>query len=164
MWGGTPLVTHKTVDGKSVETWEYHFSTTDSICLVTFSQERVVVRNAVGNPAHIITRIRTIPIIIRLPIILPIHTTTPTDTPTAVTGGNTNQPSGKPRSKARSAHRAEGSACFREVPPCGTKAGVDGAWHRRSINKNEKTDLNSQRNDLGFLGKSLPLWTICDAE
>jgi hypothetical protein len=42
LWGGTPLVTHKTVDGKAVETWEYHFSTTDSICLVTFSQDRVV--------------------------------------------------------------------------------------------------------------------------
>jgi hypothetical protein len=42
LWGGTPLVTHKTVDGKTVETWEYHFSTTDSICLVTFSQDRVV--------------------------------------------------------------------------------------------------------------------------
>jgi hypothetical protein len=42
LWGGTPLVTHKTVNGKVVETWEYHFSTTDSICLVTFSQDRVV--------------------------------------------------------------------------------------------------------------------------
>ena len=42
LWGGTPLVTHKTVDGKTFETWEYHFSTTDSICLVTFSQDRVV--------------------------------------------------------------------------------------------------------------------------
>jgi len=42
LWGGTPLVTHKTVAGKAVETWEYHFSTTDSICLVTFSQDRVV--------------------------------------------------------------------------------------------------------------------------
>ena len=42
LWGGTPLVTHKTVDGKAIETWEYHFATTDSICVVTFSQERVV--------------------------------------------------------------------------------------------------------------------------
>src|SRR3990170_4841213 len=42
LWRGTPLVTHKTVDGKAVETWEYHFLTTDSICLITFSQDRVV--------------------------------------------------------------------------------------------------------------------------
>ncbi len=41
LWGRTPLVTYKTVDGKAVETWEYHFSNTDSICSVTFSQERV---------------------------------------------------------------------------------------------------------------------------
>jgi len=41
LWGKTPLVMHKTVDGKAVETWEYHFSNSDSICSVTFSQERV---------------------------------------------------------------------------------------------------------------------------
>ncbi len=41
-WGKTDLVTHKTVNGKTLETWEYHFSHTDSICLVTFSQDRVV--------------------------------------------------------------------------------------------------------------------------
>jgi hypothetical protein len=41
LWGKTPLVTHKTVDGKAVETWEYHFSGSGSICSVTFSQERV---------------------------------------------------------------------------------------------------------------------------
>jgi len=42
LWGGTPLVTYGTVNGKAVETWEYHFSNTDSICLVTFSQDKVV--------------------------------------------------------------------------------------------------------------------------
>jgi len=42
LWGRTPLVTYRTVNGKSVETWEYHFSNTDSICWVTFSQDRVV--------------------------------------------------------------------------------------------------------------------------
>ena len=42
LWGKTDLITHKTVNGKSVETWEYHFSNTDSVCLVTFSQDRVV--------------------------------------------------------------------------------------------------------------------------
>ncbi|HXX36227.1 MAG TPA: hypothetical protein VEM15_17295 [Thermodesulfobacteriota bacterium] len=42
LWGGTPLITHRTVNGKAVETWEYHFSGTDSICLITFSQGRLV--------------------------------------------------------------------------------------------------------------------------
>jgi hypothetical protein len=42
LWGRTPLVTYKPVDGKAVETWEYHFSNSDSICSITFSQERVV--------------------------------------------------------------------------------------------------------------------------
>jgi len=42
MWGRTPLVTYRTVNGKAVETWAYHFSYTDSICWVTFSQDRVV--------------------------------------------------------------------------------------------------------------------------
>jgi len=41
LWGSTPLVTTRTVNGKSVETWEYHFSNTDSVCWVTFSQDRV---------------------------------------------------------------------------------------------------------------------------
>lgn len=42
LWGKTDLITYKTVDGKTLETWEYHFSNTDSICLVTFSQDRVI--------------------------------------------------------------------------------------------------------------------------
>jgi len=42
LWGRTDLITFKTVNGKTLETWEYHFSNTDSICLVTFSQDRVV--------------------------------------------------------------------------------------------------------------------------
>ncbi|HUL37093.1 MAG TPA: hypothetical protein VLW47_05380, partial [Thermodesulfobacteriota bacterium] len=42
LWGGTPLITHRTVNGKAVETWEYHFSNTGSICLITFSEDRVV--------------------------------------------------------------------------------------------------------------------------
>jgi hypothetical protein len=41
LWGKTPLVTNKTVDGKAVEAWEYHFFNSDSICQVTFSDERV---------------------------------------------------------------------------------------------------------------------------
>jgi hypothetical protein len=41
LWGRTPLLTHRSVDGKGVETWEYHFYTSDSNCWVTFSQDRV---------------------------------------------------------------------------------------------------------------------------
>ncbi|MGZ6230460.1 MAG: hypothetical protein ACXWMO_06815 [Syntrophales bacterium] len=41
LWGRTPLISYRTVDGKAVETWEYHFSSTDSICWVTFSQDKV---------------------------------------------------------------------------------------------------------------------------
>ncbi|MCJ7782600.1 MAG: outer membrane protein assembly factor BamE [Desulfobacterales bacterium] len=41
LWGKTPLITHRTVNGKAVETWEYHFSNSDSVCWVTFSQDRV---------------------------------------------------------------------------------------------------------------------------
>ena len=42
LWGTTDLITYKAVDGKTVETWEYHFFNTDSVCWVTFSQDRVV--------------------------------------------------------------------------------------------------------------------------
>jgi len=42
LWGKTDLITYKTVNEKTVETWEYHFFNTDSICWVTFSQDRVV--------------------------------------------------------------------------------------------------------------------------
>jgi hypothetical protein len=41
LWGRTPLTTYGMVDGKAVETWEYHFLKSDSICWVTFSQDRV---------------------------------------------------------------------------------------------------------------------------
>jgi hypothetical protein len=42
LWGKTDLITYRTVNGKTVETWEYHFLNSDSICWVTFSQDRVV--------------------------------------------------------------------------------------------------------------------------
>jgi len=42
LWGGTGLITQKVANGKTFETWEYHFSTTDSVCWVTFLQDRVV--------------------------------------------------------------------------------------------------------------------------
>ena len=41
LWGRTPQITYGTVDGKAVETWEYHFHSSDSVCRITFSQERV---------------------------------------------------------------------------------------------------------------------------
>ena len=41
MWGRTPLITERTVHGKAVETWEYNFVNSNSICWVTFSQDRV---------------------------------------------------------------------------------------------------------------------------
>jgi len=41
LWGTTNLITHNTVEGKTVETWEYHFATSDSVCWVTFVQDRV---------------------------------------------------------------------------------------------------------------------------
>ena len=50
LWGGTPLITYSTVDGKAVEIWEYHFSGTDSICRITFSQDRVVVTQCHPKP------------------------------------------------------------------------------------------------------------------
>ena len=42
LWGGTPLMSTKTVDGKLLEIWEYHFASSNSACTVTFSQDRVV--------------------------------------------------------------------------------------------------------------------------
>jgi hypothetical protein len=41
-WGGTGLITHRTVEGKTIEIWEYHFLNSGSNCWVTFSQDRVV--------------------------------------------------------------------------------------------------------------------------
>jgi len=42
LWGKTPLITTKTVDGKTIEIWEYHFLGSSSACSITFSQDRVV--------------------------------------------------------------------------------------------------------------------------
>jgi hypothetical protein len=42
LWGKTPLITTKTVEGKTIETWEYHFFSSHSACSITFSQDRVV--------------------------------------------------------------------------------------------------------------------------
>jgi hypothetical protein len=42
LWGKTDLITRRPVDGKTMETWEYHFLNSNSLCWVTFSQDRVV--------------------------------------------------------------------------------------------------------------------------
>jgi hypothetical protein len=41
LWGKTDLITYKTVNGKTAEIWEYHFGTTDSVCWITFIQDKV---------------------------------------------------------------------------------------------------------------------------
>jgi len=41
LWGGTNLITYKTTNGTTLETWEYHFAGSGSICRVTFVQDRV---------------------------------------------------------------------------------------------------------------------------
>ena len=40
LWGKTDLISFRTVNGKAVETWEYQFLNTNSVCWVTFSQDR----------------------------------------------------------------------------------------------------------------------------
>ena len=50
LWGTTGLITYKEANGKTLETWEYHFSNTDSICLVTFYQDRVVTTQCYRQP------------------------------------------------------------------------------------------------------------------
>jgi len=42
LWGKTDLITYRPVNGKTIETWEYHFLNSNFICWVTFSQDRVV--------------------------------------------------------------------------------------------------------------------------
>ena len=42
LWGRTPLISSRTTNGGTTETWEYHFLNSDSVCWVTFYQDRVV--------------------------------------------------------------------------------------------------------------------------
>jgi hypothetical protein len=48
LWGKTDLITYKTVNAKTVETWEYHFATSNSICWITFIQDRVATTQCRG--------------------------------------------------------------------------------------------------------------------
>ncbi len=41
LWGRTALITYKATDGTNLETWEYHFGSSGSICRITFNQDRV---------------------------------------------------------------------------------------------------------------------------
>jgi len=41
LWGRTALITYKATDGTTLETWEYHFGSSGSICRITFNQDRV---------------------------------------------------------------------------------------------------------------------------
>ena len=40
LWGPTDLITYKTVNGTTHETWEYHFANSGSVCWITFIQDR----------------------------------------------------------------------------------------------------------------------------
>ncbi len=42
LWGKPGLTTYKIVNGRSIETWEYYFSKSDSICWVDFFEDTVV--------------------------------------------------------------------------------------------------------------------------
>ena len=41
LWGPTNLITYKNANGFTLEIWEYHFTSSDSICRVIFVQDRV---------------------------------------------------------------------------------------------------------------------------
>ena len=41
LWGRTDLITYKTTNGITLETWEYHFAGSGSICQISFIQDRV---------------------------------------------------------------------------------------------------------------------------
>ena len=41
LWGPTNLITYKNANGFTLEIWEYHFASSDSICSIIFVQDRV---------------------------------------------------------------------------------------------------------------------------
>ena len=41
LWGPTNLITHRDADGFTLEIWEYHFASSNSICSIIFVQDRV---------------------------------------------------------------------------------------------------------------------------
>jgi hypothetical protein len=48
LWGRTNLITYKTTNGTTQETWEYHFATSGTICEITFIQDKVA--NTICRP------------------------------------------------------------------------------------------------------------------
>ena len=50
LWGRTDLITYKTVNGTTLETWEYHFAGSGSICRITFIQDRVTTNPQCDRP------------------------------------------------------------------------------------------------------------------
>jgi len=51
LWGETDLITYKTVNGTTLETWEYHFASSGSNCQITFVQDRVASNPRCGRPS-----------------------------------------------------------------------------------------------------------------
>ncbi len=50
LWGRTNLITYKTTNGTTLETWEYHFAGTGSICRITFIEDRVTANPQCDRP------------------------------------------------------------------------------------------------------------------
>jgi len=50
LWGRTDLITHKTTNGTTLETWEYYFVSSDSVCRITFIQDRVAATQCDRSP------------------------------------------------------------------------------------------------------------------
>src|SRR5512139_1456600 len=50
LWGRTDLISYKTTDGTTLETWEYHFAGSGSICHITFIQDRVAANPQCHRP------------------------------------------------------------------------------------------------------------------
>jgi hypothetical protein len=41
LWGPTNFITYKDANGFTLEIWDYHFASSDSICSIIFVQDRV---------------------------------------------------------------------------------------------------------------------------
>ncbi len=52
LWGTTDLITYKTVNGKTIETWEYHFAASNSVCSITFVEDRVTNTGCKQSPRY----------------------------------------------------------------------------------------------------------------
>jgi len=50
LWGRTDLITYKTTNGTTLETWEYRFAGSGSICRITFIQDRVAANPQCDRP------------------------------------------------------------------------------------------------------------------